>query len=144
VRVVRQKFYLAPCAKKRSHLCEAKLDGNGLTLTVKLDGERSTAAIESLKVVAFDLAALALTIEGRTSLPAFLMHDSPREADLGRSIYDRLFEFAKTLEGFGPTPLFQYIVTTTTEPPGEFCADPWLRLAVRGAPADERLLKIDL
>jgi predicted nucleic acid-binding Zn-ribbon protein len=123
---------------------EAKLDGNGLSLTAKLDGERSTAAIDSLKVVAFDLAALALTIEGRTSLPAFLVHDSPREADLGRSIYDRLFEFAKKLEGFGPSPLFQYIITTTTEPPGEFHADPWLRLEVHGAPAAERLLKVDL
>lgn len=123
---------------------EAKLDGNGLTLTVKMDGDRSTAAIDSLKVVAFDLAALALTIEGRTGLPAFLVHDSPREADLGRSIYDRLFEFGKKLEGFGPSPLFQYIVTTTTEPPGEFHGDPWLRLELRGAPADQRLLKVNL
>lgn len=123
---------------------EAKLDGNGLTLTVKMDGDRSTAAIDSLKVVAFDLAALVLTMEGRTSLPALLVHDSPREADLGRSIYHRLFEFAKTLEGFGPAPLFQYIITTTTEPPAEFRADPWLRLEVRGAPAKERLLKVNL
>lgn len=123
---------------------DAKLDGNGLTLTVKLDGERSTAAIDSLKVVVFDLAVLALTMEGHTRLPGFLLHDSPREADLGRSIYDRLFEFAKKLEGFGPSPLFQYIITTTTEPPGEFHADPWLRLEVHGAPAEERLLKVNL
>lgn len=123
---------------------EAKLDGNGLTLKVELGGERSTAAIESLKVVAFDLAALAMTIEGRTRLPGLFVHDSPREADLGRSIYDRLFGFAKKLESFGPAPLFQYIITTTTEPPGEFHSDPWLRLTVRGAPADERLLKVDL
>jgi hypothetical protein len=123
---------------------EAKLDGNGLTLKVELGGERSTAAIESLKVVAFDLSALAMTIEGQTRLPGLLVHDSPREADLGRSIYDRLFVFAKKLESFGPFPLFQYIVTTTTEPPGEFNSDPWLRLTVRGAPAEARLLRIDL
>jgi hypothetical protein len=123
---------------------EAKLDGNGLTLKVELAGERSTAAIESLKVVAFDLAILAMTIEGQTRLPGLLVHDSPREADLGRSIYDRLFGFAKRLEGFGPGPLFQYIVTTTTEPPGEFHSEPWLRLMVRGAPAEERLLRVDL
>jgi hypothetical protein len=123
---------------------EAKLDGNGLSLTVKLGGERSTAAIESLKVVAFDLAVLALTLEGHTSLPGFLVHDSPREADLGQSIYDRLFAFAKTLEGFGPCPLFQYIITTTTEPPGEFRSEPWLRLTLHGAPAEKRLLGIDL
>jgi DNA repair exonuclease SbcCD ATPase subunit len=123
---------------------EARLDGNGLSLTAKLDGERSTAAIDSLKVVAFDLAALVMTMEGHCRLPGFLLHDSPREADLGRSIYDRLFEFGKKLEGFGPAPLFQYIVTTTTEPPGEFHSEPWLCLKLRGAPAAERLLKIDL
>src|SRR6185437_14075120 len=36
----------------------AKLDGNGLKLNVELGGHRSTVAIESLKVVAFDLAVL--------------------------------------------------------------------------------------
>jgi hypothetical protein len=123
---------------------EAKLDGNGLSLKVELGGDRSTAAIESLKVVAFDLATLAMTIEGRTRLAGFLVHDSPREADLGRSIYNRLFGFARRLEEFGPAPLFQYIVTTTTEPPGEFKSAPWLSLMIRGAPAHERLLAVDL
>ena len=123
---------------------EARLDGNGLTLKVELGGERSTAAIDSLKVVAFDLAALAMSIEGRTRLPSFLVHDSPREADLGISIYHRLFDFARKLQGFGPAPLFQYILTTTTEPPDGFRNDPWLRLTIRGAPAAERLLGVDL
>lgn len=123
---------------------EAKLDGNGLSLKVELSGDLSTAAIDSLKVVAFDLAALMLTIEGKTRLPGLLVHDSPREADLGRSIYDRFFAFAKKIEGFGPSPLFQYIVTTTTEPPKEFQSLPWLRLEVHGTPSEERLLKVDL
>lgn len=93
---------------------DVKLDGNGLSLNVKFhDDERSTAAIDSLKVVAFDLAVLAMSIEGRTRTPGFLLHDSPREADLGLSIYHQLFEFARTLEGYGPEPLFQYILTTT-------------------------------
>ena len=122
----------------------AKLDGNGLTLKVDLGGERSTAAIDSLKVVAFDFAALLMSIEGRTRLPSFLVHDSPREADLGLSIYSRLFDLARRLESFGPAPLFQYIVTTTTEPPLEFRGEPWLRLTVHGGPAAERLLRADL
>lgn len=67
-----------------------------------------------------------------------------READLGGSIYAGLFDLAKKLEGFGPAPLFQYIVTTTTEPPGDFRSLPSLRLKLRGAPAEERLLKADL
>ena len=121
-----------------------KLDGNGLTLKVDLGGERSTAAIESLKVVSFDIAALVMSIEGRTRLPGFLVHDSPREADLGLSIYRRLFDLGHRLESFGPTPLFQYIVTTTTEPPEEYCQEPWLRLTIHGGPAEERLLRVDL
>jgi hypothetical protein len=120
------------------------LDGNGLALRVELGGDRSTAAIDSWKIVAFDLAVLSMTIEGRTTLPAFLLHDSPREADLGMSLYARLFGFVRHLESFGPSPLFQYIITTTTEPPMEFQSDPWLRLKLRGAPAQDRLLGIDL
>ncbi len=120
------------------------LDGLGMQLKVELGGERSTAAIDSWKVVVFDLATLVMTIEGRARLCGFLLHDSPREADLGISLYARLFDFARTLERFGPSPLFQYIVTTTTEPPSEYRQEPWLRLTLRGAPAAERLLRADL
>jgi hypothetical protein len=120
------------------------LDGLGMQLKVELGGERSTAAIDSWKVVVFDLATLVMTIEGRARLCGFLLHDSPREADLGISLYARLFDFARTLERFGPSPLFQYIVTTTTEPPLEYRQEPWLRLTLRGAPAAERLLRADL
>ena len=67
------------------------LDGQGLRLSVELGGERSTAAIDSLKVLAFDLAALCMSIEGHAHQPALLIHDSPREADLGLSIFHRLF-----------------------------------------------------
>jgi hypothetical protein len=55
-----------------------------------------------------------------------------------------LFQFMGKLEGVGPAPLFQYIVTTTTEPPVNFRQEPWLRMQLRGAPADERFLRVDL
>jgi hypothetical protein len=110
---------------------------------VQWGGERSTAAIESLKVIAFDLAVLCMSMEGATRLPAFLVHDSPREADLGLSVYHRLFDLVSGLEG-GSTSAFQYIVTTTTQPPPEFQKEPWLRLELRGAPPEERLLRCDL
>lgn len=120
------------------------LTGNGLELTVSMGGDRSTAAIDSLKVLAFDLSALCLSIEGATRVPAFLVHDSPREADLGLLIYHRLFQLARGLEAVGGQPLFQYIVTTTTRPPPDLAKEPWLRLTLRGAPAAERLLQCDL
>ena len=118
-------------------------DGNGLRASVELGGERSTAAIDSLKVIAFDLAVLCMSIEGRTHLPAFLVHDSPREADLGLSVYHRLFDLARRLEETGARPLFQYIVTTTTSPPDDLHTEPWLVVTLGGA-ADARLMRRDL
>lgn len=122
---------------------QVSLDGNGVRLVVKLGGERSTAAIESLKIIAFDLAVMCMSIEGGTHLPALLVHDSPREADLGLSVYHQLFSMVATLEAENGTA-FQYIVTTTTQPPPEFQKTPWLRLELHGAPATERLLRCDL
>lgn len=119
------------------------LGADRLKLNVELGGARSTAAIESLKVIAFDLAALCMSIEGKTYVPAFLVHDSPREADLGLSVYRRLFELVAELEQIGPT-LFQYIVTTTTSPPQHLSAKPWLVETLFGSPANRRLLGVDL
>ena len=118
-------------------------DGSGLKASVELGGERSTAAIDSLKVIAFDLAVLCMSIEGRTHLPAFLVHDSPREADLGLSVYHRLFDLARRLEETDARPLFQYIVTTTTSPPDDLCTKPWLAVTLGGA-AEARLMRRDL
>lgn len=120
------------------------LSGIGLELTVDMGGDRTTAAIDSLKVLAFDLAALCLSIEGATRIPAFLLHDSPREADLGLSIYHQLFQLARELEEQTSQPLFQYIVTTTTRPSDGMTCEPWLRLTIRGSPGPERLLGCDL
>lgn len=119
------------------------LGADRLKLNVELGGSRSTAAIESLKVIAFDLAALCMSIEGKTHAPAFCVHDSPREADLGLSVYQRLFEVAVEMEETQPV-LFQYIVTTTTGPPKHLCKRPWLAETLYGSPADQRLLGVDL
>ncbi|WP_376704204.1 chromosome segregation protein SMC [Mesorhizobium sp. ISC25] len=113
-------------------------------IAVDMGGDRTTAAIESLKVLAFDLAAMCLSIEGATRVPPFLLHDSPREADLGLSIYGRLFDIAEELERVGGTPLFQYIITTTTAPPAEFREPPYLQLKMYGDPPAQRLLGVDL
>lgn len=123
---------------------KVSLDGNGLKLSVELGGDRSTAAIDSLKVIAFDLAVMCMGIEGDTHLPAFLIHDSPREADLGLSVYHRLFHLVRNLEQAGSQPLFQYIVTTTTRPPDGLQEKPWLCESLGGSPAAMRLMRCDL
>lgn len=123
---------------------EVRLTGKGLSLVVQMGGNRSTSAIDSLKVVAFDLAVMCLSMEGKTHIPAFLVHDSPREADLGLSLYDRLFDLVCWLEKIGTMPAFQYIITTTTRPPENLAQKPWLAMTLSGSPASERLLRQDL
>lgn len=120
------------------------LTGNGIEITVNIGGDRRTAAIDSLKVIAFDLACLCASIQGQTRVPEILVHDSPREADLGLSIYNELFRLVRDLEEMTETPLFQYIVTTTTQPPDDLRHDPWLRLTLYGAPGSARLMGQDL
>jgi len=123
-----------------------KLDGKGLKVDAQFSGrgEVSTAALDSLKIVAFDLATLHLAVEERADLPAFLIHDSPREADLDGTLYARLFELVKQWEDGSGSPFFQYIVTTTTAPPADLQTDQYLRLQMSSTPASDRLFRVDL
>lgn len=119
--------------------------GRSLSLSVEEHGERDSAAISTVKLLAFDLAALTVSTEGYGTFPRFLIHDGPREADLAPDIYARLFLFIRELEKcFSSEPSFQYIVTTTTPPPVALQSEPWLRLRLAGVPAQERLLRCDL
>jgi len=119
--------------------------GRGLRLVAEHHGERESAALATLKLVAFDLAAITESLQGRGCFPRFLVHDGPREADMAQDIYERIFLFARQLEEcFQGEPSFQYIVTTTTQPPNDFRNEPWMRLQLAGGPAEERLLRMDL
>lgn len=119
--------------------------GRALTLTVDEHGERESAALETLKLWAFDMAAMTQSVEGQGFFPRFLLHDGPREGDIAPDIYERLFLYAYELEAcFSGEPSFQYIVTTTTRPPESLIAEPWLRLRLAGTPAEQRLLSMDL
>jgi hypothetical protein len=116
------------------------LSGQGLQADVEVGG----MAMESLKAIAFDLAALLMSIEGHSMLPSFLVHDSPREADLGEAIYHRLFRLVRSFERIGDDPPFQYIITTTSRPPDELNGVPFLVAELQGSKAEERLLRQDL
>lgn len=122
-----------------------KLDGHGLKVDAEFAGrgEVSTAALDSLKIVAFDLAALHMAIEEQADLPAFLIHDSPREADLDGQLYAGLFNLVQQWEEAG-APCFQYIVTTTTAPPAELQSEHFVRLEMSSTPAEMRLFKMDI
>lgn len=119
--------------------------GRSLALTVEHNGERESAAIATVKLLAFDLAALTESVQGRGFFPRFLLHDGPREADLSLDIYERLFLFGQHLEGcFSGEPSFQYIITTTTKPPQALLRAPWHVLTLAGVPSEQRLLRCDL
>ena len=123
-----------------------KLDGNGLKVDAEFSGrgEVSTAASDSLKIVAFDLAALLMAVEEKADLPAFLLHDSPREADLDGQLYARLFSLVHQWEGQAETPCFQYIVPTTTAPPPDLQDEHHVRLQMSSTPAERRLFGMDI
>ena len=121
-------------------------DGRHLALRVDEHGDRESAAVATIKLLAFDLAALTASIEGHGTLPRFLIHDGPREADMDQTIYERLFLYAKSLEErFRGEAGFQYILTTTAPPPKSLQRAPWLIDPVLDASrADGRLLGVDL
>lgn len=124
-----------------------ELGERGLNPTVKRNRELGGAALETIKTLAFDLAAVVHSMEGKGSHPRFLIHDGPREADMARVIYERFFIFARRMEECYPQEqaAFQYILTTTTHPPADMQeGTPWLlgsRLS--GKTKAGRLLKED-
>lgn len=121
----------------------------GKTLEPKLDfhGSFDSAALSLTKLLAFDLAALALSqFKGIGHHPRFLLHDSPRESDLAAPIYSSLFLAAQALEeACGESIGFQYIVTTTESPPDKVNQRPWMLDPVLDATiAEKRFLGLDL
>ena len=124
---------------------KVKLDGIGLHPEIRLDrgAGLSTAAVESFTIVAFDLAAMILSVNGKADLPSFLIHDSPREADLDSGIYSNLFDFALSLEEKASPPPFQYIITTTTAPSQITDDHHALRLRLSSTPPENRLFAMD-
>lgn len=122
--------------------------GRDLTVTAQGRNDLDSGAITAAKLISFDLAAMTWSMEGRGCHPRFLIHDSPREADMAEDIYAGLFEAARALESEFPgntEPSFQYIVTTTAKPPEAINRKPWLLDPVLNAlESKQRILGIDL
>lgn len=122
---------------------EIALDGKGLRATIQWRGRRRSVALNSLRLVLFDLAAMLCAVEGSSSAPAFLLHDSPREGDLDPWTYARLFETAFALGQDEDTAPFQYIVTTTTEPPDGNVRER-VRVELSARSNETRFFRVDL
>lgn len=81
---------------------------------------RGGEAYRVLEVLLGDIACMLDSAGSASSLPGFVIHDCPREADMSIGLYENFFSMVSELEekGFaGAEPPFQYIVTTTTPPP---------------------------
>ncbi len=129
---------------------EASVDFSGKSIRPNVDfhGKLDSAALETVRLLSFDLAALADGyIHTPSLLPRLLIHDSPREADLSVDIYHQIFDLMLRLEGEakdGDLP-FQYIITTTEPPPSSVRKAPWLIDPVLNATeAKTRFLGVDL
>lgn len=101
--------------------CHGKfVAGDELAFSVTAKGEISGDALKVVRTVLGDFTSMLYGIEGQALHPGFLVHDSPRQADMSLSWYQRILtqaaEISETAGGHDKAP-FQYIVTTTTAPP---------------------------
>lgn len=123
-----------------------RFNGRKVRPTLVHDIDLTSAALETLKIICFDLAAMINGVEGRGHHPRFLIHDGPREADMDAVLYQRLFLLMHELEASFTKngPSFQYIVTTTEPPPALVQCAPWLISPVLDASkSDGKFLRQD-
>jgi len=88
-----------------------------------------------LEILAGDLACLLDSPSPGSHHPGFLLHDSPREAEMSEALFWALM----TVPSAEPLPGFQYIVTTSTRVPKKFA--PCVRLELSGNDEAGLLLK---
>ena len=105
----------------------------------------SSAALNAVKNICFDLTALTASIGGLGTHPRFLIHDGPRVSDLAATIFKQYFLYAHQLEKMAESnPSFQYIITTTEPPPEELQKLPWLVCQLDATSPETRLLRCNL
>ncbi len=124
---------------------EVNLDGGELSFRISNGPLMTGEAVETLGVLLADISCLLYNSATETAhLPGFLIHDSPREADLSLGIYHTFIRLVADLDtqfglqGFSP---FQYIITTTTPPPPELNTDSFVRLRLNAANPQDLLFR---
>lgn len=120
-----------------------------LWFSVKRGEIMTGEAVETLSILLADVSCLLFnTLNRRACLPGFLVHDSPREADLGERIYKQFVRFVVAQQRHfacrAECP-FQYVLTTTTPPPLEYQAgDEFVKLRLNAAVENDLLLRRNL
>ncbi|HET8554711.1 MAG TPA: hypothetical protein VFL78_07800 [Rhodanobacteraceae bacterium] len=95
-------------------------------------GNSHSAALAVLEMLAGDFVCLADSANAESHHPGFLLHDSPREAELSEPVF-----WAFLSEAVGQGDAFQYIVTTSTRAPEAFRQ--YVRLELGNHREDEML-----
>ena len=95
-------------------------DADGLQFVINENDGLNGEAVATLSTLLADVASMLASVVGLGCHPRFLVHDSPREGDLDRYVYEQflniLHDIHHALGGEADAP-FQYIITTTTTPP---------------------------
>lgn len=123
---------------------KVSLEKRQLGFSITHGPSMSGEAVETLSVLLTDLTSLIYnSVSENSHLPGFLLHDSPREADLGLRIYRSYIRFAASLQAHfnnrDQCP-FQYILTTTTAPPKELRNKNFVKLRLNAAQPSGMLL----
>lgn len=93
---------------------------------------RGGEAFRVLEILIGDLVCLLDASNPASAFPGLLIHDCPREADMGPRPYRDFLHLIEHIEreAYGEATPFQYIVTTTTPPPESLQVEPYLRLTL--------------
>lgn len=127
---------------------QVSLANRELSFHITRGATMSGEAVETLAVLLADLSCMVYnSVSEKPRLPGFLLHDSPREADLSLGLYRRFITLTASLqkhfESADACP-FQYIITTTTPPPESLRNGEWVKLHLNAAIPDESLFRRSL
>jgi hypothetical protein len=124
---------------------QVSLEDRELAFRITHGSAMSGEAIETLSVLLSDIAAQVYsTVSAGANLPGFLLHDSPREADLGPRIYRSFIRAVAGLQSHFSSPdacPFQFVLTTTTPPPLELRGDDFVKLPLNAGLRSGLLLR---
>lgn len=124
---------------------QVSLDNRELAFRITHGSAMTGEAVETLSVLLADFSCLVYgSVSDSVHLPGFLLHDSPREADLGLRLYKNFIRLAAASAGhFGDRSQcpFQYVLTTTTPPPKELQGEEFVKLKLNASSVDELLLR---
>ncbi|MDP1607305.1 MAG: hypothetical protein Q8L93_11840 [Rhodocyclaceae bacterium] len=93
---------------------------------------RGGEAFRVLEILLGDVVCLLDASDPASAFPGLMIHDCPREADMGPRPYRDFLHLVERIEreAYGDSAPFQYIVTTTTPPPDSLQQPPFLSLTL--------------